>query len=331
MTKAILEQIIEKIPQVRIGLIGDCCVDVYWDADMRLSELSREVPQFPLPVVNERYSLGAGGNVLANLAALGAKDIKLVTCIGTDWRSFMFKKLIKDIGVSEAFLLETDERVTPAYCKPMRHGISDVVYEDARIDFVNRQELSPELKEMMLERLRTVAAQVDVLLVCDQMKNGCITEGMIKEINELGKKLPVLVDSRDRIGQYQNVIMKPNDLEASRAVGMNLQEHGAIKIAQQLEKISQHPIIITLGENGALWCENGQCTHAGAFTAHPPIDIVGAGDSFLAGFSVAYAGGAAPYSALRFGSLVSNVTIHKIGTTGTATPDELRQALGKGV
>ena len=80
-------------------------------------------------------------------------------------------------------MLETDERVTPAYCKPMRHGISDVVYEDARIDFVNRQELSPELEEMMLERLRTVAAQVDVLLVCDQMKNGCITEGMIKEIN----------------------------------------------------------------------------------------------------------------------------------------------------
>ncbi|MBQ7915303.1 MAG: hypothetical protein IJ315_00770, partial [Firmicutes bacterium] len=67
------------------------------------------------------------------------------------------------------------------------------------------------------------------------------------------------------------------------------------------------------------------------FPAHPPIDIVGAGDSFLAGFSVAYGCGVKPYHALRFGSLVSNVTIHKVGTTGTATPVELRCALEKGM
>lgn len=31
----------------RIGIIGDFCVDIYWHADMRKSELSRETPHYP--------------------------------------------------------------------------------------------------------------------------------------------------------------------------------------------------------------------------------------------------------------------------------------------
>ena|GEM_PF-4288646 len=34
------------------------------------AELSRETPHFAMPVVEERVSLGGGGNVAANMAAL---------------------------------------------------------------------------------------------------------------------------------------------------------------------------------------------------------------------------------------------------------------------
>ena len=42
---------LNKLAKGRIGVIGDSCLDVYWHADMTKSELSRETPHFPLPIV----------------------------------------------------------------------------------------------------------------------------------------------------------------------------------------------------------------------------------------------------------------------------------------
>ena len=51
---------LKKLGKGRIGVIGDFCLDVYWHADMTKSELSRETPHFPLPIVQERLSPGEG-------------------------------------------------------------------------------------------------------------------------------------------------------------------------------------------------------------------------------------------------------------------------------
>ena len=45
--------ILEKIKNIRVCLIGDVCLDLYWRADMKKSRLSRETPHYPLPVVEE--------------------------------------------------------------------------------------------------------------------------------------------------------------------------------------------------------------------------------------------------------------------------------------
>ena len=65
-----------KLGKGRIGVIGDFCLDVYWHADMTKSELSRETPHFPLPIVQERLSPGGAGNVVANLLALKPKKVE---------------------------------------------------------------------------------------------------------------------------------------------------------------------------------------------------------------------------------------------------------------
>ena len=70
LTREALETILSSIDRARICLIGDLCLDVYWHADMRLSELSRETPHYPLPIVEERFSPGGAGNVASNIAAL---------------------------------------------------------------------------------------------------------------------------------------------------------------------------------------------------------------------------------------------------------------------
>ena len=70
MTRGELAGLLAKADHARIGLMGDLCLDMYWHCDMRLSELSRETPHYPMPVVQERYAPGGAGNAACNMAAL---------------------------------------------------------------------------------------------------------------------------------------------------------------------------------------------------------------------------------------------------------------------
>ena len=83
LSKEQVKKICAGIKNARIGIIGDFCVDIYWHADMTKSELSRETPHYPLPIVGERVYLGAGGNVASNLAALSPKELIPISLIGS--------------------------------------------------------------------------------------------------------------------------------------------------------------------------------------------------------------------------------------------------------
>ena len=94
------KNIINKIGNIHVALIGDLCLDVYWFADMTKSELSRETPHFPLPVVDERMSPGAGANVAANIAALRPANINVLGAVGEDWRSDVLLKAMQNLGIN---------------------------------------------------------------------------------------------------------------------------------------------------------------------------------------------------------------------------------------
>jgi sugar/nucleoside kinase (ribokinase family) len=62
-----------------------------------------------------------------------------------------------------------------------------------------------------------------------------------------------------------------------------------------------------------------------AYAVRGPIDIVGAGDSTSAAIACAVAAGAGLEEAAAFGNLVASVTIQQLGTTGTASPEQVRE------
>jgi len=66
-----------------------------------------------------------------------------------------------------------------------------------------------------------------------------------------------------------------------------------------------------------------------AYSVTGPIDPVGAGDSTSAGIACALAAGASLEEAAAFGNLVASITVQQIGTTGTATPEQVRQRWGE--
>lgn len=65
----------------------------------------------------------------------------------------------------------------------------------------------------------------------------------------------------------------------------------------------------------------------GVIVPAPPvrgaIDIVGAGDSATAGIVASLLCGATEIEAAAVGNLVASITIEQLGTTGTATPNQV--------
>jgi bifunctional ADP-heptose synthase (sugar kinase/adenylyltransferase) len=57
------------------------------------------------------------------------------------------------------------------------------------------------------------------------------------------------------------------------------------------------------------------------------IDIVGAGDAVSANLAAAIAAGATLRESLELANAAASVVIHKLGTTGTASPPEIQGVL----
>ena len=323
-----VEEINSKLKDVKVATIGDICLDYYVYGDMKLSELSRETPHHPLPIVKEVCSLGGGGNVVNNIKALNVGKLIPVSIIGNDWRGFIIEKYLKDNGFDDSHIIRSDNFITTCFLKPMRMGISKVVYEDPRLDFENRNKISLEDEEKLLKEIDEACKQADVIAVSDQVRCGIVTDKVREKISECAKSKPVIVDSRDHASAYKGVIVKPNEVEAAFAIGkdisnlqMDLEDYA--EIGKQLHVKNGCPAIVTLGELGSLWCDDDGEVLAPTIKAEDPIDIVGAGDTFLSAISAAYGAGVSGPEALSYGNLASGVTIKKIGTTGTASQEEI--------
>ena len=320
-----------KLDQVRAGLVGSLGLDAYWKSDMTQSRLSLETPHFPLPIVEERYSPGAGGNVAANLAALRPRSVAVLDVLGRDWRGDILIRELDALGIDTFRVIRHPGRVTNAYIKPCRRGFSDVEYEDPRLDFINRKLQSKDIDEAMLAGLDELAATVDVLCVSDQFEFSCLTAPVQKRLVRLAKDgLTVVVDSRSRIGQFPGCFLKPNEKECAAAVGaacgsQRISLSAAGGMAADLARRTGSPVCMTLGPRGCLLAEGegGVLTHVPSVRVSAPIDICGAGDTFMATFACLLKTGTATAEAAWIANLAAATTVKKINQTGAASREEI--------
>lgn len=330
MTRARLEEILNAMSGVRAVLIGDMCLDVYWSADMTRSVLSRETPHYPLPVTEERMSPGAGGNAAMNMATLAKENFIPVGMVGDDWRGTCLMEVFAKSGVDTSHIVQVKGRVTNAYCKPMRRGYLGFEVEDPRIDFESFDPLNPASEEHLIAALKDAAKDAQVVCVSDQFENGCITQKVRDAICALAKDgMLTIVDSRSRIALYEHCLLKPNEIECARALGLESEhlkdadETVFYDTAKALSEKTASAVALTLGERGSLIYRNGRFSRVEAVKVDPPVDTVGAGDCFLSAFSLALAVGANEKEAGVCGALATAVSVKKLGTTGTATAEEI--------
>lgn len=323
--------LIDAFKAARVLVVGDICLDRWCRYDPAEAEPSRETGIPRTGVTHTEVTPGAGGTVANNLAALGAARVAVIGAIGSDGFGFELERSLSSRKIDHSLLVRSSGIQTFTYTKLIN---SETGVEDKpRLDFVNTTPLPAAIERQAIANLCSVHGDYDVILVADQAETdqgGVVTpamRGAIAAIAAQDSGKTILVDSRNRVHEFRNVIVKPNQFEAERAC---LRLFGEIDYARLRRLVGKLPLVVTRGEQGALLIDDRGERSIAPRAVGKAVDVCGAGDSFGAGLALALFAGADIETAARFGALVAGVTVMKPGTAAAA-PDEVLAAANSAV
>jgi bifunctional ADP-heptose synthase (sugar kinase/adenylyltransferase)/phosphoglycolate phosphatase-like HAD superfamily hydrolase len=325
MHHAELKDLLARINGCRIGIVGDFCLDVYLLLEPAESESSLETGLSTRPVRTQRYSLGAAGNVVSNLQAMGVGTLRAFGVIGEDPFGREMTELLSAKGVdTTGLLVQREQWDTHVYMKPYERE-----QEQHRLDFGNFNDLHAFTAESLLKAINSALPNLDLVIINQQVHHGIHTANFREALRALVLSHPekqFIADTRHFADEYTGCMMKINSLEAARLVGRDSAGMDAAELEELATSLYQRrgkPVFLTRGENGCIVCDKTGCNEIPGLLILSPVDPVGAGDSMLAGIAAALASDAEPLQAAELGSLVAGVTVQKLMQTGTATAEEI--------
>lgn len=335
--KTRFEKIASVYPRLRIGIVGDFCLDRYLEIDPNRREESIETGLPVYNVVNVRAQPGGAGTILNNLVALGIGEIHPVGFCGMDGEGYELRRALSSKPhVHLDHFYSTELRRTFTYCKPLLVEPGKAPVELNRLDSKNWTPTPRPVEEQLIEAIRALAPTMDALIVLEQVDiadTGVVTRGVLDVLGAIAEQKPdllVIADSRRGLRGYPRFTLKMNATELSALTGApasaNLDD--LKRTASSLAKNHQRRVFVTLAENGIIGADpDGSVEHVPALPVRGEIDIVGAGDAVTANLASALAAGATLKEALQIANAAASIVIHQLGTTGTASVGQIRELL----
>ena len=336
LTESRVRELLARFRDARIAVLGDFYLDRYGMGTMEA--ISREAP---VPIVrlkrraSNRYSPGGAGNTAVNLADLGAR-VWAVGVIGNDLYGGELRDQLAAKGADVNGLIEDDSRVTGAFEKFYASAYHSLPQQVARVDTENENAIAPEVERRLIRKVRELLDDLDGMIVADYAEvegTGVVTPALLQIVSARAARRDRMIvgDSRDRIGAFTHILGVPNDYEAAMAAGV-YRSHTAQDVPDEVVAQSgkilterlQRELIITRGRHGmTIFDRDGQFTHVPTRPARGQMDPTGAGDAVGAAVAASLGSGASLREAAEIANLAAGVTVVKVGTTGTATPDEI--------
>ena len=188
MSQSDLRQALENIEDPRILVIGDLMLDHYsW------GEVDRISPEAPIPVMRvlrEDQRLGGAGNVVMNLATLGA-EVSVCGVTGKDETGEIINKLLAENEVDRSGVIVSENHKS---CLKHRmiagqtHLLRMDIDPDPNTEFSQNQ---------LIEYLQEKVPNCDAAIVSDYGK-GLLSSSVLNELALCGKKhgIPIIGDPK---------------------------------------------------------------------------------------------------------------------------------------
>jgi rfaE bifunctional protein kinase chain/domain len=337
MNAARFQEISSRYPNLRIAVIGDFCLDRYLEIDPAKREFSIETGLPVHNVVRVRSQPGAAGTILNNLVALRIGEIFPVGFCGEDGEGFELRQsLLARAGVKLDYFLQTEQRRTFTYCKPLVVESGKPPLELNRLDSKNWTPTSALVQGRLIDSIARLSTHVDAMVLMDQVdlpETGVITSKVLEAVRCLVEELPellIIADSRRGLRGYPPVSLKMNAAEFSALTGggSDLTVEEVRQAAASLARQHQRNVFVTLSDRGIVAASPyAEPSHVPALPVRGEIDIVGAGDSVTANLIATMAAGATVKESSEIAMAAASIVIHQLGTTGTASTKEIAQLL----
>lgn len=314
---------LRRFREVSLLVAGDFMLDEYiWG---RVGRISPEAPVVVVRVERETRTLGGAGNVVHNLAALGAKAAVL-GLTGRDRPAEHLREELTALGVDAAGLLADPGRQTTRKTR--------VVGEQQQVVRIDRETPlpgGPEYVRFALDFARARLPGVQGLILSDYAK-GALPSELAPELIRLARErhLPVVVDPKGRNWRrYAGAtVLTPNQKELEEVLGRPLGE--AAELAgrgQELRaRLDVACLLVTQGPRGMTLLDDSGALHLPARTPREVFDVSGAGDTVVAVLSLGLALGLPLPQAAALANTAAGVVVTKRGTA-PILPGELEQEL----
>ena len=323
-----LERILDRMAAINVCVVGDLIVDEYVLCNPL--GMSREDPTLVVSPLEETRFIGGAGIVAGHAAGLGG-SVHFVSVAGDDEAARYAYGWLRDNGVNSRIICDPD-RPTTTKRRYKAHNKTLL-----RVNNLSQQHIDREYQAAMLKHLDSILDGCDILIFSD-FSYGVLPPGLAAEIATLCRRRGVAMtaDSQSSsqvgdLGKFKDTLLvTPTELEARHA--MRNFNQGLVALAAALMgEIRTANIIITLGEDGCLInadpAQNQIITDKLPSLNRTPLDVAGAGDSFLTTASIALAAGANIWQAALLGSVAAGVQVGRMGNIPLC-PDELRRGLG---
>ncbi len=299
-----------------ILVVGDLMIDHYlWGSCDRIS------PEAPVQVINvkkETKRLGGGGNVLANLRALGAK-VGVLSVVGDDEAGEDMIMLLDDLSVN------THLQLTKTRKSSIKSRLMSSHQQIVRMDKESLEEINPHEEQELLAKYEKIIQNYDCVILSDYGK-GVLTSKVCQEVirraNELN--LPVLVDPKGKdYSKYKNAtLLTPNKKEAVEATDIDLDTHeGLLRGIKKLKNdLNLKYSLITLSSEGiAVFEKDLQILPA---LSREVYDVTGAGDTVIATLAYGLSCDLDIHKAVSLANKAAAVVVGKVGSA-TASFEEI--------
>ena len=321
-----LELTLTPLSRLRAAVLGDFCLDAYWQLDSAEPELSIETELPIRRVRHQKYSLGGAGNVVANLVSLGVGRVQAIGVVGTDLFGAELLRLLCACGPKvNSQMIEDPQWQTMVYAKPWNGD-----QEGNRFDFGAFNVMSEGTVEALIAALDLAACENDIVILNQQIPGGVSSLPVIDRINQVIAAYPetlFLVDARHRPDLYRGAVLKLNVVEAARILQEPIDgfvtTDKAKSFARLISQRTGKPTFLTRGERGILVADGDSVHEILGIQVLEKTDTVGAGDTVAAAVAAALASGQDARTAAKFANLAASITVRKLHGTGTATQAEI--------
>ena len=322
MNRELKNFVADGVKNCKILVVGDVMLDKYY-----FGEVTRISPEAPVPinhVTKVKETLGGAANVAHNLARLGCQT-SLIAQIGKENHGEVFLNKLKSYGVDGSKIFRADKPTTTKIRVISGHQ------QMLRLDFEDTAEIDGDAEKIFLENVFAEIEKVDAVIISDYGKGVCseeICQKIICSCRQL-KKIVTVDPKGDDWSKYNFAnFITPNLKEFNAVLPKKISNVDAEieKSARQIiKKFNLNGILVTRSAEGLTLIDGKKISHVKAH-AQEVFDVSGAGDTVIAVFTLALAGGIDSTAAAFLANVAAGVVVAKVGTYAVSN-DELLAAL----